>query len=486
MCFAQSKKVQEDMKSLSIRKMLHKYFLNKFSLICIMLVMVTTCSSAFAVSDVGIHKIKHVIIIMQENRSFDHYFGTYPGADGYQLDKDGNPTNCIMDPLTNTCLAVFHDTNDINMGASHGRKDAIRDMNGGKMDGFLINFRNSKNLGGPTTKKYKKEIEKNARHPDVMGYHDRREIPNYWAYADSFVLQDHMFEPIASWSLPAHLFMVSAWSAKCKNSDPMSCVNEPNAPNQLRQTDAITRKGIKNPNYAWTDITYLLYKNNISWAYYLDGTRVECDSDDGDGCVYKGGVPAIWNPLPGFNTVKQDKQIKNIKPLAKFYSDLENDTLPQVTWITPNGQDSEHPPASVSKGQAFVTKLINAVMQSPEWKNTAIFLTWDDWGGFYDHVAPPTVDRNGYGIRVPGIVISPYAKKGYIDHQILSFDAYLKFIEDLFINGQRIDPKTDTRPDSRPTVRENASILGDLAQDFNFNQEPRAPLILKPKPTKNY
>jgi phospholipase C len=122
-------------------------------------------------------------------------------------------------------------------------------------------------------------------------------------------------------------------------------------------------------------------------------------------------------------------------------------------------------------------------MQGPDWNSTAIFLSWDDWGGFYDHVQPPTVDQNGYGLRVPGLVISPFAKKGFIDHQTLSFDAYLKLIEDIFLNGKRIDPKTDGRPDPRPTVRENASTLGDLLQDFDFSQKPLPPLILKTNPS---
>jgi phospholipase C len=121
-------------------------------------------------------------------------------------------------------------------------------------------------------------------------------------------------------------------------------------------------------------------------------------------------------------------------------------------------------------------------MQGPNWNSTAIFLSWDDWGGFYDHVAPPKVDENGYGIRVPGIVISAYARKGYIDHQTLSHDAYVKFIEDVFLGGARLDPKTDGRPDPRPTVRENAKVLGDLANDFDFSQSPRPPVVLPVKP----
>ncbi len=121
-------------------------------------------------------------------------------------------------------------------------------------------------------------------------------------------------------------------------------------------------------------------------------------------------------------------------------------------------------------------------MRSPCWGSTAVFLSWDDWGGFYDHVAPPKVDGDGYGIRVPGLVISPYAKRGYIDHQQLSHDAYLKFIEDDFLGGQRLNPATDGRADKRPDVREEASGLGSLTEDFNFNQTPRAPTLLAPHP----
>jgi phospholipase C len=117
-------------------------------------------------------------------------------------------------------------------------------------------------------------------------------------------------------------------------------------------------------------------------------------------------------------------------------------------------------------------------MRSKDWNSTAIFLAWDDWGGFYDHVKPPIVDAQGYGLRVPALVISPYAKRGYIDHQVLSSDAYLKFIEDDFLHGQRLDPRTDGRPDSRPDVREDVKILGNLKNDFNFAQRPRRPLLL--------
>jgi phospholipase C len=427
----------------------------------------------------GIHKIQHVVVIMQENRSFDSYFGTFPGADGIPM-KNGVPTVCVPDPLRKTCVKPFHDTNDKNNGGPHGASNATADINGGKMDGFIQQA--EKAIAGACQTPNDPNCSLNSSTPDVMGYHTASEIPNYWTYAQQFVLQDRMFEPNASWSLPEHLFMVSGWSAQCTSSDPKSCVNALQNPVSIQNPKKNTPVPQKPPLYAWTDLTYLLYKNNVSWAYYVaDGTQPDCE-DDAMFCTPKAqnaGTPQIWNPLPYFTTVHQDGQLANIQQLGNFYAEVKDGTLPAVSWIIPNGKTSEHPPALLSTGEAYVTGVINAIMQSPEWDSTAIFLAWDDWGGFYDHVTPPSVDQNGYGLRVPGLVISPYAKKGYIDHQTLSFDAYLKFIEDDFLNGQRIDPATDGRPDPRPTVRENVPQLGDLTADFDFTQSPRAPLILK-------
>ncbi len=194
-------------------------------------------------------------------------------------------------------------------------------------------------------------------------------------------------------------------------------------------------------------------------------------------------TPSVWNPLPSFTDVAKDRQLGNIQPLSSFLTAAQAGRLPAVSWVTPNRMSSEHPPQLVSAGEKYVTGVINAIMQSPDWKSTAIFLTWDDWGGFYDQVVPPAVDLNGYGLRVPAIVISPYARPGFIDHQTLSSDAYNKFIEKDFLGGQTLDPSSDGRPDPRPDVRETNPLLGSLIKDFDFTQRPRKPLILPVCPT---
>jgi phospholipase C len=176
------------------------------------------------------------------------------------------------------------------------------------------------------------------------------------------------------------------------------------------------------------------------------------------------GTPGIWNPLPEFQTVHQDDQLGNIQPVREFMAAADTGSLPAVSWIVPNGTVSEHPPASIGAGQAWVTRLVNAVMESPDWTSSAIFLSWDDWGGFYDHVVPPVVDGAGYGLRVPGLVISPYAQPGFIDHQTLSSDAYLKFIEDDFLNG----PCHRRPPRSPPRCARGGSHPGRPASRLRF------------------
>ena len=429
----------------------------------------------------GIHKIKHVIVIMQENRSFDSYFGTYPGADGIPM-TSGKPAVCAPNAIRHTCVAPYVDHQDVNIGGPHGLTAERLDTAGGKMNGFITAFQagftRCKNVDDPNCVL----AGGGARNAggDVMGYHVGSDIPNYWTYARDFVLQDHMFEPAASWSLAAHLFEISGWSARCtKHNVPLSCTNSINQPSPL-STQKVP------PVYAWTDLTYLLHKNKVSWGYYVvPGTEPDCRNDATISCApvaQHPSTPSIWNPLPYFDTVRNDHQLGNIQSIRSYYTAARTGTLPSVSWVVPSGDVSDHPPSHISAGMAYVTSVVNAAMHSPDWGSTAIFLAWDDWGGFYDHVVPPRVDANGYGMRVPGLVISPYAKHGYIDHQTLSFDAYLKFIEDDFLSGQRLSAKTDGRPDPRPSVRENVPILGNVANDFDFNQQPRPPVLLPDHP----
>ena len=432
----------------------------------------------------GLEKIKHVVVIMQENRSLDEYFGLYPGVDGLPR-ANGQFTVCVPDPDNGGCVKPYHDPADKSGGGPHGSISAAADIDGGRMDGFIGQAEQGRKgcvqAVDPTCT--------NSAATDVMGYKDARDIPNYWTYANDFVLQDHMFQPNASWSFPEHLYLVSEWSAKCARvADPMSCTTNIDAPGNTLAGGVANINGDAQAarNFAWTSLPYLLYQHHVSWKYYVaEGTTPDCE-DDAATCPAKQqrvGTPDIWNPLPGFTDVRQDGQVGNVQTIDHFYADAKAGNLPAVSWVTPNGAVSEHPPALVTTGQAYVTTLVNAVMNGPDWSSTAIFLTWDDWGGFYDHIAPPSVDSAGYGLRVPALVISPYARKGFIDHQTLSHDAYAKFIEDVFLGGQRLDPNTDGRRDSRPHVRESSPTLGDLTADFDFNQSPRPPVVLNPNPS---
>ena len=437
----------------------------------------------------GIHKIKHIIVIEQENRSFDSYFGTYPGADGIPM-KNGVPTVCVPMP-TGGCQMPYHDTADVNGGGPHGAANAVRDVDGGKMDGFIVSASKAKKGCGANVNTVDNPQCSNSATPDVMGYHTAAEIPNYWTYAKDFALDDHMFEPVASWSLPDHLYLVSGWSAKCSSPAPSSCVNEikgPYTPAQMQEyVDQAINTGTADVTNAWTDITWLLYNQHVSWAYYVQtGDQPDCDNDSAVVCppvAQSYLTPGIWNPLPIFEDVQKDHQIRNIQPLNNYFADGQegNAALRSCGSRPRRPTASTRRPAS-TRARRTSTAIINAAMKSPDWDSTAIFLQWDDWGGFYDGVVPPPVDQNGYGLRVPGLVISPYAKQGYYRPPDPVSDAYLKFIEDDFLGGGRLNPKTDGRPDPRPDVRENEQILGNMANDFDFDQSPRPPVLLPTNP----
>jgi phospholipase C len=399
----------------------------------------------------AVPQLQHIIIIMQENRSFDSYFGTYPGANGIPM-RNGHPIICNLNPKTHQCVYSFHNHNLITNGGPHDTPVFHTDFDHGKMDGF-VRAASVFDNGGPD---------------DVMGYYDSRELPDYWTFASRYVLQDAMFSSSTQWSMPEHLYLVSQWSATCgEPNDPMSCASS--------DPCCLPPPG----GYEWTDITWLLHRFGVSWKYYVfTGSTpdvINPGEDDGVHGIYLRQSPSIasdWNPLPSFSDVAQDGELGNIVNGDTFRQDAAAGTLPSVSWVVPNNGHSEHPPSSPVVGMHYVSSLIDAVMAGPDWSTSAIFVAWDEFGGYYDHVPPPNVDWSGYGFRVPALVISPWAKHGYIDHQVMSFDAYDKLIEDLFLNSQRLDPATDGRPDPRPDVRENYPGLGDLLNDFDFTQTP--------------
>jgi phospholipase C len=363
----------------------------------------------------GLEKIQQFVFIMQENRAFDHYFGTYPGAEGMP------PGVCLPNPA-GACIAPYHNPAVVNQGGAHTNAAALTCIDGGLMDGFLPGS------GG-----------------DVMGWHDYHEIPNYWSYANLYVLQDRLFESVVSFSLPAHLYMLAAQSGGYVGG---------------------TGQGYPT-SYGFPEITLLLGSGKINWRYYVNRGMAAgaADLNDGDTNVDE-TTYTFWNPLPAFPAVKNNPaQFARLTDATQFYTDAQNGALPQVSWVIPNSVQSEHPPGSITDGMNYVTSLVNAVMNSPQWNTTAIFIAWDDWGGFYDHVTPPSVDQYGLGIRVPGLVISPYSRQGYVDHKTYSFESWLRLVEERF----GVIPMT---------ARDNTA--NDMTDAFDFTQQPRPGVMLNP------
>ena len=251
--------------------------------------------------------------------------------------QNGVPSVCVPNPATGQCMRPFHDSADVNLRATQP-SNAQGDIDGSRMDGFIAQEEEAQHgCANP----YNPSCAGTGP-PNVMGYHDNHEIPNYWSYAQHFVLQDHLFEPNASWSLPAHLFMVSEWSARCSIlNDSASCQNALESP---------AGSIVQPPGgaYAWTDLTYLLHWAGVSWKYYVsEGTQPDCD-DDAMTCAakpQKAGWASFFNPLPYFTTVARDGELGNIPDHDHFFADLRANNLPAVTWIVPNDDSSEHPGA---------------------------------------------------------------------------------------------------------------------------------------------
>jgi phospholipase C len=384
----------------------------------------------------GLEKIDHFIFVMQENRSFDSYFGTYPGADGI-------PASVRVPGPLGKMTAPYHDASLTNRGGPHDRRAALADINGGLMNGFLdtswawLSVTPATQGGGTPY--------------DVMGYHDYREIPNYWSYADLYSLQDQMYEPVLSYTLPSHLYMLAGQSG--------GYVGWPIA--------------VAPRAFVFPEITQVLHGAGVSWKYYVrEGTPAEIGHNAIAGVVSDGSqaakVHSNVNPLPAFPAVRADpEQWGRVTATTEFFADVASGSLPQVSWLVPSVAVSEHPPYNIADGMAYVTSIVDAVMQSPEWNHSAIFISWDEWGGFYDHAVPPRVDQYGLGLRVPGLVISPYAKMGYVDHRVASTESWLKIVEERY---------------GVPSLTSRDTQAYDLTGSFDFKQVPRKPVLMLATP----
>jgi phospholipase C len=377
-------------------------------------------SQSATAATAGIDKIQHVIWISQENRSFDSYFGTYPGADGF---PEGT---CLpLRPGSKRCIKPFHQKlQSLPCDMSHEWPVAHAGYDNGRMDGFVW-------------------AEGTA---NTAGYYDARDIPNYWDYARRFTLSDHFFSSLNGPSLPNHVYMVAAQSG--------GLVVNVNSVKKLE-------KALDDPDgFSFASIVTRFKNADISWKYYVDTTGIKNPKR-------KSEQPkqfTLWNPLPGFKKIRDNPALMaHMVDQSQFYRDLQEGTLPAVSYLIPTYLDSEHPVATPRRGMWYVTQLIDAVMKSPYWKNSAIFVTWDDYGGFYDHVPPPQIDAFGLGPRVPALVISPYARPGYIDRNVYEFSSILKFIETRW----HLNHLTARDDHAKP-----------MLAAFDFDQKPLAPYVI--------
>jgi len=373
----------------------------------------------------GIQKIQHVVFMVKENRTFDNYFGTYPGADGATSGLTSTGLTVALTP------ASYSTPRDL----CHYRTCAEADVDGGKMDGFDL-YQGS--VGG-----------------DYLAYtqFSQQLIPNYWSYAQHFVLADKMFSSLTGPSYPNHLYTVGAQSGGVIDN-PISASTtwgcDSDDAGEVDVMDPVSGQvTYQFPCFDFETLADRLQNAGISWRYY---------------------APPEGQPGYNFSTLDAIRHIRfsdlwtqYVVSDTQFTKDAASGNLPAVSWLVTANSQSDHPPFSVCAGENWTTQQLNAIMQGPDWASTAVFLTWDDWGGFYDHVAPPTVDVYGLGPRVPLIIISPYAIAGYISHTQYEFASFLQFVEQDF---------------NLPALTARDAQANSVLDSFDFNQSPIPPFVL--------
>jgi phospholipase C len=375
--------------------------------------------------------IHHFVVLLQENHTFDNYFGTYPGADGIPagtcMPADGirGDTPCVRPYLIGHRAITDLD---------HSSFAARLDLSDGRMTGFVL-----------------AQTLRSANGPQAMGYYNGSDLPFYWNLADRYVLFDHLFSSALGGSYANHVYWVAAGMGQAINYRPSH--------KGAKVTDSVPPHGLR-----ITTIFDRLQQAGVSWKFYVQNYDPTI--------TYKTlrhltnanrASQAVWVPLldiPRF--LKSPVLMSHVVDLSQYYRDVRDGTLPDVAYIVPSGA-SEHPPGSIETGQRFVRGLVNALMGSSEWSSSAFMMAYDDWGGWYDHVLPPHRDANGDGFRVPAMLVSPYARQHAIIHTVLDFTSMLKFIEDNW--------------NIRPLTRLDATA-GSLVSAFDFQEEPRPPEII--------
>lgn len=368
--------------------------------------------------------IEHVIVMIQENRSFDNFFATFPGADGA---THGRLHDGTIVPLTPHSLS---DSTDI----PHSYSSYLTDYDGGKMDGFDLT---SEAINQPPLTSYQ--------------YVDPKQIAVYWTLAKRYVLADRMFTTQGSNSFTAHQDLIAGGTqvdadrsiVDSPDAYPWGCDAPPGTITSLIERDGtpLWNKG-PFPCFAYETLATLLSRKNLSWRYYVT-TREN-----------------VWDAFEAIRQVRFGAQWPaNIStPQTKIFNDISSRRLASVSWVIPTADFSDHPNAPRDLGPDWIGSVVNAIGESPYWNSTAVFIVWDDWGGLYDHVPPPQLAFGGLGFRVPALVVSPYARSGYIAHERYEFGSLLRFIEDNWQLGRL--GTTDTRANS-------------LAGVFDFSREPR-------------